>query len=1175
MDKNAIKKFAIWARRELIERVSQRAAIYGITATDHGDPEAESVNGKLLSASEKNQRRILINSIKEKGFEQVIEEVAYTWFNRFAALRFMEVNGYLPSHIRIFTNEAGEFKPQILSEAIHLDLEGLNKEKIYELENDNKTEELFKYLLVVQCNALNSILPGMFQRIDDYTELLIPDNLLREGSVIEKLVVQGTSDSIPESDWTDQVQIIGWLYQYYNTELKDKVFADLKKNIKITKEKIPAATQLFTPDWIVHYMVENSLGRLWLEGHPNASLKAEWKYYLDEAEQEPEVQEQLEKIRKEYAKLKPEDIKVIDPCSGSGHILCVLFDVLVRIYEDFGHTAREAVSSIIKNNLWGLDIDERAAQLSYFAVMMKARQYDRRFLSKKDADGKHDILQPNVYVIEESNDIKPEALNELGHNLTKDEREKALGQINTLIEEMHDAKEYGSLTSVSVFDWNLLRRFAKLTTDNGQMRINMHDEEQTSRKLQKLINIGEALAQKYEVVVTNPPYMGNGNMSNILSNYVKKYYENTKKDLFAVFIEKCLYLSVSYGFSAMITQHAWMFINSYEKLRIQIIEQKNLVNMAHLGPRAFEEIGGEVVQTTAFVICNNRNNRYSGRYIRLVEYDNEKEKEKNYLNALYKRDSTILYKAMQSDYTLITKFPIAYWLRHSTMQDFKKNDSVEDKFFSCYGLLTGHDDGYIFNWFEVSYQDISFNSKSIDEFNKSRKKYAPLCKGGLYRKWYGNRELIVRYDKSGIAGMSKYPKYASNGSAKYFTEGITWAEVCMGKLSVRYMPNGNIFSLKGPCMFANTKSDLLRILGYLNTDVVRYFVQILNPTISCGTGVLNRLPLKVLDKIDTEIVRQNIVIAKEDWDSFEISFDFSIHPLSYGNSISDSYERWKKACEERFLTVQENERSLNELLVDAYDLASDFAYTKVSNEITIIQAELQRDIKSFISYAVGCMFGRYSLDIPGLVYAGGTWDPSKYTRFPADADAILPICDDEYFEDDIVGLFVTFVEKVYGKETLEENLQFIADALGGKGSSREIIRNYFMNGFYADHVKVYQKRPIYWLFDSGKKNGFKCLIYLHRYKPDTIARIRTDYIHEQQSRYCTAIEDLKRRVTDASPSEKVKLNKQLAKVMDQAEELRIYEEKIHHLADQMIAIDLDDGVKVNYAKFQDVLAKIK
>ena len=425
MDKNAIKKFAIWARRELIERVSQRAAIYGITAEDHGAPEAESVNGKLLSTSEKNQRRILINSIKEKGFEQVIEEVAYTWFNRFAALRFMEVNGYLPSHIRVFTNEAGEFKPQILTEALHLDLEGLNKDKVYELENDNKTEELFKYLLVVQCNALNSILPGMFQRIDDYTELLLPDNLLREGSVIEKLVVQGTSDSIPESDWTDQVQIIGWLYQYYNTEPKDKVFADLKKNIKITKEKIPAATQLFTPDWIVHYMVENSLGRLWLEGHPNESLKSEWKYYLDEAEQELEVQEQLEKIRKEYAGLKPEDIKVIDPCSGSGHILCVLFDMLVRIYEDFGHTAREAVTSIIKNNLWGLDIDERASQLSYFAVMMKARQYDRRFLAKKDSDGKSDIRQPHVYVIEESNGIKPEALNELGHNLTQDERSEA------------------------------------------------------------------------------------------------------------------------------------------------------------------------------------------------------------------------------------------------------------------------------------------------------------------------------------------------------------------------------------------------------------------------------------------------------------------------------------------------------------------------------------------------------------------------------------------------------------------------------------------------------------------------------------------------------------------------------------------------------------------------------
>ena len=490
MDKNAIKKYAVWARRELIERVSQRALVYGITAKDAGDPNAESVNGHLLSQTEKRQRQALIRNIKEKGYEQVMEEVAYTWFNRFAALRFMEVNGYLPSHIRVFTNDAGEFKPQILAEAIHLELDGLDMNKIYELESANKSEELFKYLLIVQCNALNSILPGMFQRIEDYTELLLPDYLLREGSVIEQMVT-----TIPETDWTDQVQIIGWLYEAYNTDLNNVVYDGSFSKDSIPKELLPAATTIYTPDWPVHYMVENSLGRLWLEGHPNDTLKSEWKYYLDEAEQEPEVQAQLATIRKEYAALKPEEIRVIDPCMGSGHILCVLFDVLVRIYEDYGYTAREAAVKIVENNLWGLDIDERAAQLSYFAVMMKARQYDRRFLTRK--------VQPHVYAIKESNSITSAPMHDMGLNLSQEEYSEAVKQGMRLVEEMHDAKEYGSIIHVTPCDWNLLRRFAVPMEEEGQLHIDIHGELEASERLQELINIGEALSQKYDVVVTN------------------------------------------------------------------------------------------------------------------------------------------------------------------------------------------------------------------------------------------------------------------------------------------------------------------------------------------------------------------------------------------------------------------------------------------------------------------------------------------------------------------------------------------------------------------------------------------------------------------------------------------------------------------------------------------------
>jgi len=1165
MDKNVIKKFAIWARRELIERVSQRAAIYGITAENYGDPEAESINGKLLSESEKNQRRILINSIKEKGFEQVIEEVAYTWFNRFAALRFMEVNGYLPSHIRVFTNEAGEFKPQILSEAIHLDLEGLNKDKVYELENDNKTEELFKYLLVVQCNALNSILPGMFQRIDDYTELLLPDNLLREGSVIEKLVVQGTSDSIPESDWTDQVQIIGWLYQYYNNEPKDKVFADLKKNIKITKEKIPAATQLFTPDWIVHYMVENSLGRLWLEGHPNASLKAEWKYYLDEAEQEPEVQEQLEKIRKEYAGLKPEEIKVIDPCSGSGHILCVLFDVLVRIYEDFGHTAREAVTSIIKNNLWGLDIDERAAQLSYFAVMMKARQYDRRFLAKKDADGNPDIPQPHVYVIEESNSIKPEALNELGQNLIQYERDNALEQINKLIEEMYDAKEYGSLTGVSGFDWNLLRRFAKLTTDNGQMRINMHDEEQTSRKLQKLIDIGEALAQKYEVVVTNPPYIGNGNIGEKLAIFIKNKFNDGRNDLFGIFILKCMSICKSSGLLAMITQHQWMFLSSYKNIRNEVMNHC-LINMAHLGARAFNEITGEVVQTTSFVLSKQFIPSYIGKFVRLTDFSGECEKAKIFLSNAYR------YTSSMSAFKALPGFPMVYWIGRG-LKNLFKNPPADSVIALREGIHTGKNDEFLRMWHEVVWEKIVFSATSEEDVDKIGT-WVPYNKGGTYRKWYGNNDLVIGFDKEHRNRMSQLSGHVRPSQSLYFKHGGTWSALASGKFGLRYYPDGFLFDSKGQVAVGEK---YLEIITLFNLKAYQILADMLMPTLDYKCGDVKKLPYcRVKSPKFIELGKQCIELSKEEYDSYETSWDFIRHPL-IGNYtlVSNAFMHWKNLCDNRYQGICVLEEQLNTIFNDEYELTNEISGEIDKKFVTIKRADLKYDIKSFISYAVGCMFGRYSLDVPGLVYAGGTWEPSKYITFPADADAILPICDDEYFEDDIVGLFIIFVEKVYGKETLEENLQFIADALGGKGTSREIIRNYFMNGFYSDHVKVYQKRPIYWLFDSGKKNGFKCLIYLHRYKPDTIARIRTDYIHEQQSRYRTAIEDLNRRIDGALPSEKVKLNKQLTKVMDQAEEIRVYEEKIHHLADQMFEIDLDDGVKVNYAKFQDVLAEIK
>ena len=1162
MDKNAIKKFAVWARTELIARVSLKGVEYGITEDNIEDANADSVGGKVLAANEKKQRQALIAEINDKGYKQVMEEVAYTWFNRFSALRFMEVNGYLPSHVRVFTDEENNFKPQIITEAIHLDLDGLDMEKVYELKDAEKSEELYKYLLIVQCNALNKILPGMFQKIADYTELLLPDNLLREGSVIQQMI-----ELIPEEDWKDAVQIIGWLYQYYNSEKKDDVFAALKKNVKITKENIPAATQLFTPDWIVRYMVENSLGRLWLEGHPDVKEQllpteeeqsayaagnrdpedTKWHYYLEEAEQEPEVQAQLAEIRKEYAALTPDQLKVIDPCSGSGHILAYMFDVLMKIYESYGYTTREAVASIVKNNLYGLDIDDRAAQLAYFAVMMKARQYDRRFFSRG--------IQPHVYAIVESNHVDKFAVDYFCNGDMK-----LTTAMDTIIKELHDAKEYGSILTVTPQDWSALYdRFAEITED-----INM-SRDTALRELLPLVQVAEALAQKYDVVVTNPPYRALTDCSIKLNNYVKKGYSDSKSDLFAVFIERCGLMVKNNCYQAMITQHAWMFLSSFEKLRAKL-QRTDTINMAHLGSRAFEEIGGEVVQTTSFVMRKSHISSYKGSYYRLIEPTSQQGKENMFLSRKN------CYAAKQDDFLIIPGNPIAYWASPNVLSVFKNGESLEQIADCCTGMQTGNNDKYVRYWFEVSSCD--FNSNDIS-FGKKWIKYN--C-GGESRKWYGNHWRVINWENNGYSVKHEKGAVIRNES-HFFEEGISWKRIGSSDFFLRYLPEGFIIDQAGDSMFFPNRDTLYYVLGFVNTNVALSMFKFIAPTLNLTAGNMNKLPIILKqDKVKNieNSVKENIGREKDDWDSFETSWDFQHHPLLRKvPTIAEAFTQWQAECNDRFNQLKANEEELNRIFIDIYGLQDELTPEVEDKDVTVRKADLGRDIRSFISYAVGCMFGRYSLDVDGLAYAGGDWDASKYASFPADTDNIIPICDDEYFEDDIVGLFVEFVKTVYGADTLDENLKFIADALGGKGQPKDVIRNYFLNDFYADHCKIYQKRPIYWLFDSGKKNGFKALIYMHRYQPDTIARIRTDYVHEQQARYRTAIADLEQRIANASTSERVKLKKKLTTLQAQDTEIRTYEEKIHHLADQMISIDLDDGAKKNYAIFQDVLAKIK
>ena len=1193
MDKNAIKKFAVWARTELIARVSLKGVEYGITEDNIVDAAADSINGKVLTDAEKKQRQALIAEINDKGYKQVMEEVAYTWFNRFSALRFMEVNGYLPSHVRVFTDEENNFKPQIITEAIHLELDSLDMEKVYELKEAEKTEELYKYLLIVQCNALNKILPGMFQKISDYTELLLPDNLLRDGSVIHQMI-----ELIPEDDWKDAVQIIGWLYQYYNSEKKDDVFAALKKNVKITKENIPAATQLFTPDWIVRYMVENSLGRLWLEGHPDAKNQllpteeeqtayvagkrdpedTKWHYYLEEAEQEPEVQAQLAEIRKEYAALTPDQLKVIDPCSGSGHILAYMFDVLMKIYESYGYTTREAVASIVENNIYGLDIDDRAAQLAYFAVMMKARQYDRRFFSRG--------IQHHVYSIVESNHVDKIAVE---YFCNGDVKLKEV--MDTIISELHDAKEYGSILTVTQQDWSALyARFAEIKEDIHISR------EAALRELLPLVQVAEALAQKYDVVVTNPPYMSVSNGGAKLVKYVQKNYEEGKADFFAVFIQRCLRMTKIKGYAALITQHAWMFLGSFEKLRTYLSEY-NITSMAHLGARAFEEISGEVVQTTSFVINNSHLSDYKGVYTRLVSGMSQTEKEEIFLSGKER------YSAKKENYEKIPGKPIAYWTSKEMLEAFD-NKILYDVARPRQGMATTNNALFLRFWHEISFGKMGIGCTSQENALETHKKWFPVTKGGSFRRWYGNFDYVVNYENSGkticdYIDNTPGVRVKSNGRVinrdLYFHEGMTWSTIASGPFGMRYVPSGFIFETKGSMCFTS-KGLLPYLLGLYNTPVIQSFLQMVSPTLDYHEGPLGKTPviIKPNEKIE-QLVEKNINLSRNDWDSLETSWDFQHHPLLRKvPTIAEAFTQWQNECDNRFHQLKSNEEELNRIFIDIYGLQDELSPEVEDKDVTVRKADLGRDIRSFISYAVGCMFGRYSPYKEGLFYAGGEWDYNAYedaawitkgkpevlefykqTHFMPDEDNIIPICDDEYFTDDIVGRFVEFVAEVYGEDTLDENLKFIADALGGNGQPKDIIRNYFMNDFYKDHCKIYQKRPIYWLFDSGKKNGFKALIYMHRYQPDTIARIRTDYVHEQQARYRTAIADLEQRIANASTGERVKLNKRLKALNEQAAEIHEYEEKIHHLADQMISIDLDDGVKKNYAIFQDVLAKIK
>lgn len=1195
MEKTAIKNFAIEARKILMRSAEVQAGLYGVTKDGCSNPIQKGAGFEVYQTvagtenriyrEDISKRRDLVDAVNEIGFAQVMEKAAYTWFNRLIAIRFMEVNDYLPTRTRVLSSATGSKTPDIVTEyrEVNLNLTDEDLEKVQMCIKENKYDDAFEYLFVKQCKELKRVLPKLFKKTDDYMELLLKLSYINDG-VVRMLV-----DTIPECNFNvqdeGQVEIIGWMYQYYNTEPKSAAFG---KKGKITKEEIPAVTQLFTPDWIVRYMVENSLGRLWVEGHPDTweLLKDNWKYYLEEAQQEPEVQLQLAEIRKEYAQLNPEDLTFMDCCMGSGHILVYAFDVLIQIYESMGYSRRMAVQEILKHNLYGLDIDDRAAQLSYFAVMMKALEYDKRFFNRDEQP------QPQVYAIQESNTVKREQLKYFGAGLSESEKATALEQMNGLLDTFTDGKEYGSILTVESYDWELLNRFAGNMETLGQMNFDSYGILETQKKMLSLIEIGKVMARKYWVVSTNPPYATVSNLSTDLNNYVKKHYKNSKTDLFAVFIEKCEKILCKHGFKAMITMHSWMFLSSYEKLRQEILLE-DLVNMAHLGARAFEEIGGEVVQTTAFVQAKRRVTRYRGKYCRLVEANSQQGKEIMFLS------KSNLYIVDQGDFEKIVGQPVAYWISQNVFRAFDNSKLLKDFVTASVGIQTGDNEKFLRLWWEIDNKCIFRNAKKIeDSFQK--KKWFPYNKGGEFRKWYGNDYSVVdwRNDGEDIKKNSEstghhYQQYANELKFKPL---ITWSRVSTGDPAFRYKKYGYLSDMAGFSMYSGN-TNLLVITAFCNSIVARSFLEFLAPTLNFMIGPVTSMPIKNMDTYKDRIIKissEAINLSQMDWDAFETSLDFIGHPLSQWNkrkqnvkttvennkfscSLEQSFFLWQNECQERFEQLKSNEEELNQIFIDIYGLQDELVADVEEKDVTVRKADLKRDIRSLISYAVGCMFGRYSLDVEGLAYAGGEWDSSKYKTFIPDDDNCIPITDEEYFEDDIVGRFCEFLKVVFGEESLEDNLNYVAQALGNKGNtSREIIRNYFLNDFFKEHCSTYSvtgsgKRPIYWLFDAGKQNGFKCLIYMHRYDKDTVNRVRSEYLKKAQDAIEGALKNAEYAVNNSSSAvDRAAATRKQDKYIKQLNEIRAYYPALSHMALQRVEIDLDDGVKANYAKFQGI-----
>ncbi len=1168
MDKKMLESYAIWAKKNLEQQVEVSLNKIGIHSDNdikkmHISGDIATIDGDQTSYTLDfaNKRKSVVRMVEIDGYRTVITETAYTWFNRLIALRFMELHGYLAHGFRVLSNPNNSVEPEILKNLslakfdLSLDMDYCDK-----LKSDNKIEELFRHVLLKQCQALSKTIPMLFSENTDAYELLLPNTLITGESVLTKLL------EIPEENFLDDVEVIGWLYQYYNTEAKAKVFARSSKE-KIKKDEIPAATQLFTPDWIVRYMVENTLGRLWIDGHKNTPIKSEWKYYLEEAEQSPHVQKQLEELKNERKNITPEQIRFIDPCMGSGHILVYAFDVLMQIYRIYGYSDKDAVHSIITNNLYGLELDKRAYQLACFAVIMRALKYDKRFLRTYENGG----ITLNLSHFQ---------------NLQINNISFLDDPIQKIIAQFKNADTFGSLTRVEKQD-GLEQYFEKFVPT-------IDFDEHHLIHYRKLYNI---LTMKYDVVCTNPPYMKGSKANNLLKSYIENQYPDSKADLFAVFIEKCAELSKINGYYAMITQHSWMFLSSYEKLRKKL-QLKTIINMVHLGAKAFEEIGGEVVQTTSFVMFKHIPN-YNEMYVRLVDVSGEEKKRE----AFFKKEN--YYLSTQEKYEKIPGSPIAYWANQKIIDIFQ-NTLLKQIAEPRAGLQTNNNDLFVRSWYEIDINKMYLYAKDENDEHLFKFRWFPYNKGGTFHRWYGNNVLVVDWEGKGkrIHDYANIPLDYRGAPVRnkqfYFKESVTWSAISSGNLSVRYCQNGFIFDTKGSSCFFKNHDETMYYLGFLNSKVVQKFLLYLSPTLDYGVGAMAKLPTIYDFEYSNSIiliVSECIELCRSDWDSFEISWDFKEHPFIkwskelwdataigatmqyyYGEHIKVTcplelcFMLWQGECNDRFKKLKANEEELNHIFIDIYGLQDELNSEVYDKDITVYSANLQDDMKSFISYLIGLIMGRYSLDYEGIAYAGGKWDESRYKRYIPDDDGIVPIYPFVGMKKGLTAQICNLVKMIYGEDSYRRNLEFIAQALGKKNaeSAEETLNRYLNNDFYTDHLKRYKKCPIYWMLSSGSEGGFKCLIYMHRYNEDTLARTNAMYYLPDSTRLKNELDETLVALTTASGKDKIALEKKRQILAARYNEALEYGQILDYMANKYISIDLDDGVKVNYEKFQNI-----